>query len=166
MNQLLPSLDELDHHAEIQPEFARWRTGYGPFEHALETSLAGCYRVVAIDLFDNESRQNVQVCVESCLQYELPNAFTPSNDGMNDLFTPRPGYRFVSRVDFYAFNRWGNEVFQTEDPLINWDGIDSKSGKALPEDVYYYTCKVYEQTLGGTAQLQKELSGYIHLIRD
>ena len=40
MNQLLPSLDELDHHAEIQPEFARWRTGYGPFEHALETQAS------------------------------------------------------------------------------------------------------------------------------
>ncbi|WP_417791903.1 xylulose 5-phosphate 3-epimerase [Stutzerimonas xanthomarina] len=40
MSQLLPSLVELDHHAEAQPEFARWRTGYGPFEHALETQAA------------------------------------------------------------------------------------------------------------------------------
>ena len=40
MNQLLPSLVELDHHAEIQPEFGSWRTGYGPFEHALETQAA------------------------------------------------------------------------------------------------------------------------------
>ncbi|AHL74716.1 xylulose 5-phosphate 3-epimerase [Stutzerimonas stutzeri] len=40
MNQLLPSLDELDRHAEIQPEFARWRTGYGVIEHALETHAA------------------------------------------------------------------------------------------------------------------------------
>ncbi|WP_417775239.1 xylulose 5-phosphate 3-epimerase [Stutzerimonas xanthomarina] len=40
MNQLLPSRVELDHHAEAQPEFARWRTGYGPFEHALETQAA------------------------------------------------------------------------------------------------------------------------------
>ncbi|QGZ32051.1 xylulose 5-phosphate 3-epimerase [Stutzerimonas stutzeri] len=40
MNQLLPSLDELDRHAENQPEFARWRTGYGVFEHALETQAA------------------------------------------------------------------------------------------------------------------------------
>ena len=40
MNQLLPSLVELDHHAETQPEFACWRTGYGPFEHALETQAA------------------------------------------------------------------------------------------------------------------------------
>lgn len=40
MNQLLPSLAELDRHAETQPEFARWRAGYGPFEHALETQAA------------------------------------------------------------------------------------------------------------------------------
>ena len=40
MNQLLPSLAELDRHAESQPDFARWRAGYGPFEHALETQAA------------------------------------------------------------------------------------------------------------------------------
>ncbi len=40
MNQLLPSLAELDRHAEAQPEYARWRAGYGPFEHALETQAA------------------------------------------------------------------------------------------------------------------------------
>ncbi|MCQ4319553.1 hypothetical protein [Stutzerimonas stutzeri] len=34
MNQLLPSRVELDHHAEIQPEFATWQTGYRPFEFA------------------------------------------------------------------------------------------------------------------------------------
>ena len=40
MTQLLPSLAELDNHAETQPEFARWRTGYGPFVHAPETQAA------------------------------------------------------------------------------------------------------------------------------
>ncbi|MCG6540305.1 xylulose 5-phosphate 3-epimerase [Pseudomonas sp. KSR10] len=40
MNQLLPSLAELDRHAEIQSEFARWRTGYGVIEHALEPQAA------------------------------------------------------------------------------------------------------------------------------
>lgn len=40
MNQLLPSLAELDRHAETQPEFAHWRTGYGVIEHALETQAA------------------------------------------------------------------------------------------------------------------------------
>lgn len=40
MNQLLPSLAEMDRHAELQPEFAAWRAGYGPFEHTLETQAA------------------------------------------------------------------------------------------------------------------------------
>lgn len=40
MTQLLPSLAELDNHAEMQPEFARWRAGYGPFVHAPETQAA------------------------------------------------------------------------------------------------------------------------------
>ncbi|WP_217476736.1 xylulose 5-phosphate 3-epimerase [Stutzerimonas stutzeri] len=40
MTQLLPSLAELDNHAETQPEFARWRAGYGPFVHAPETQAA------------------------------------------------------------------------------------------------------------------------------
>ena len=40
MNQLLPSLAEMDRHAELQPEFAAWRAGYGPFEHSLETQAA------------------------------------------------------------------------------------------------------------------------------
>lgn len=40
MNQLLPSLAELDRHAAAEPEFAHWRAGYGPFEHALETQAA------------------------------------------------------------------------------------------------------------------------------
>lgn len=40
MTQLLPSLAELDRHADSQPEFALWRQGYGPFMHSLETQAA------------------------------------------------------------------------------------------------------------------------------
>lgn len=40
MSQLLPSLAELEQHAQAQPEFASWRQGYGPFEHKLETQAA------------------------------------------------------------------------------------------------------------------------------
>jgi phosphoketolase len=40
MQQLLPSLTELDLHAEDQPAFASWRCGYGPIEHSLQTQAA------------------------------------------------------------------------------------------------------------------------------
>ncbi|TBU97971.1 xylulose 5-phosphate 3-epimerase [Stutzerimonas kirkiae] len=44
MSQLLPSLAELDQHAQAQVEFATWRAGYGPFEHAAQTQAAA-YRL-------------------------------------------------------------------------------------------------------------------------
>lgn len=40
MSQLLPSLVELEQHAEAQPAFATWRAGCGPLEHTLETQAA------------------------------------------------------------------------------------------------------------------------------
>jgi phosphoketolase len=40
MQQLLPSLTELDQHAEDQPAFASWRGGYGPIEHSRQTQAA------------------------------------------------------------------------------------------------------------------------------
>lgn len=40
MQQLLPSLAELDQHAEEQPAFASWRCGYGPIEHSGQTQAA------------------------------------------------------------------------------------------------------------------------------
>lgn len=136
------------------------------YEHFLDNTLAGCYYVIAIDSFLNVSKPSNEFCVESCLIYELPNAFTPNNDTQNDLYTPLEGYRFVNRVDFKVFNRWGDLVFETEDPALNWDGTDFKTNKELPAAVYYYVCKVYEKTFSGGEVLQKELDGAIHLFRD
>jgi len=135
------------------------------YEHALETTLAGCYNVTAIDSSGNESKGGLQLCLESCLKYDLPNAFTPGSDNQNDLFVPLEGYRFVDRVEFEVFNRWGVLVYKSEDPALNWNGTDYKSRQDLPEEVYFYTCNVYERSAKGESVLQQELSGYIHLFR-
>lgn len=98
------------------------------------------------------------------MDYELPNTFTPNADGNNDLFVPRRS-RFVSQVQLKIFNRWGNLVYETQNPTIDWNGTDSTTGKDLPESVYYYICDVYEQSSNGTNILNRQLNGYIHLIR-
>ncbi len=131
--------------------------------HELETSLAGCYRMTAIDSFANESIFSNIECKENCLTYELPNTFTPNNDQQNDIFRARNAI-FVSRVDMRIFNRWGNLVYQTNDPLINWEGKDL-AGKDLAEGVYYYVCDVLSQSSTGSEVVEETQSGYIHLIR-
>jgi len=134
------------------------------YTHLLSLGIAGCYAITAVDSLGNVSALSNRVCVENCALYDLPNTFTPNGDLQNDLFVPRPGYRFVSKVDFEVFHRWGANVFSTQDPQLNWDGKNNE-GKELPEDVYYYTCKVYQGNGDSEQNLFKELSGYIHLIR-
>ena len=135
------------------------------YTHDNLSSIAGCYAVVAVDSFNNESLLSNIVCVDNCSDYNLPNTFTPNGDGFNDLFTPILPYRFIDHVDMKIFDRWGNLVFTTTDPMLNWDGKDSKLGKDLSEGVYYYVCTVYEITVGGVVPFKEPKKGYIHLYR-
>ncbi|NNF01260.1 MAG: T9SS type B sorting domain-containing protein, partial [Bacteroidia bacterium] len=111
-------------------------------------SIAGCYYVTAVDSIGNESMQSNIECVDNCPLYELPNVFTPDDNGKNDLFHPFP-YRFVRDIDIKIYNRWGNLVFETTDPDVNWNGKLNNSGGACPDGVYFYTCVVNEIYLEG-----------------
>jgi len=51
----------------------------------------------------------------------VPTAFTPNNDGLNDVLRPR--YNGIKRLDYFAvYNRWGELVFKTSDMSKGWDG--------------------------------------------
>ena len=92
----------------------------------------------------------------------MPNTFTPNQDLANDLFIPRLN-RFIDRVEFEVFNRWGQKVFETEDPDLNWDG-ENMNGKELSEGTYFYTCVVFENRVTGV-EVGDILRGSIQLIR-
>jgi len=129
------------------------------FEHKPGEKIAGCYSVVAVDLTGNQSSFSAPYCVENCPVFELPNAFTPNGDGQNDLFKPYRS-RFIETINFTAYNRWGQVVYSTHDPDINWNG-ENEQGKDLSDGVYYYTCEAFESQNGNPISL----SGYIELIR-
>lgn len=135
------------------------------FTHEALLSLAGCYAIVAVDSFGNESTLSNVVCVDNCSDYNLPNAFTPNGDGFNDVYTPRLPIRFIDHVDMKIFDRWGSLVFTTTDPMINWDGKDSATGIDVSEGVYYYKCDVFEITVNGVTPFPEPKDGYIHLVR-
>ena len=126
-------------------------------------SLAGCYAVTAVDSFGNESRYSILSCVDNCINYELPNVFTPNGDNLNDYFRPAP-YSFVESVDMKIYNRWGDLIFRTEDPDINWDGKQMNSDRLVSPGVYYYVCDVYEQRLSGLEV--RNLVGFVYVITE
>ena len=128
-----------------------------------DESLAGCYVVTSIDSFGNESDSGSAMCVDNCPVYRLPNVFTPGGDGVNDFFIPYP-YKFIESIDLTIFNRWGNIVFETTDPDINWDGKEKRTGRQVPDGAYYYLCTVNEVRLVGI--VQRELKGSFTIINE
>ena len=70
-----------------------------------------------------------------CVQVFLPNAFTPNNDGLNETYGISNPLVISELISFEIFNRWGNRVFATTNPLERWDcsykGTDINSGVFL-----------------------------------
>ena len=131
--------------------------------HQPGTSSSGCYAVTSVDSVGNESRFSNISCVDNCPLYELPNVFTPNGDSQNDLFVPRKR-RFIARVDFEVYNRWGQMVYATEDPDLLWNG-ENLNGQPLDAGTYFYKCVVFEQLTNGVVPQEEVLSGYIELNR-
>jgi gliding motility-associated-like protein len=121
-------------------------------------SIAGCYTITAVDSFNNESVFSDTVCVDNCPVYLLPNVFSPNADGVNELFNAFP-YKFISGVEMFIYDRWGNLVYETTNPKIAWDGNNIKTKKDCDDGVFYYVCTVKEIRLTGI--VNRVLKGFI-----
>lgn len=64
----------------------------------------------------------------------IPNAFTPNDDGVNDIW--KVGYRSLLSFRCWIFDRYGNEIYHFEDPSQGWDG--RYKGKLVKPGVYFY----------------------------
>ena len=133
------------------------------YEHRFSEgmTLAACYAVSAIDSFGNESELSAFVCVDQCPLYSLPNVFTPNGDGINDIYTSFNLNQVVEKVDMKIFNRYGQLVFETDNPNIEWEGNFRSSDTKLRTGVYYYVCDVYEPRISGLEV--RTITGFIHL---
>ena len=95
-------------------------------------------------------------------QYYVPNAFSPDNDGNNDLFFPVSGSDFKIR-SFRIFDRWGGLLYERNDcngndPSIGWDG--KEKGELLDPGIYIWS--IHMETAGGRMIRDK---GEIYLFR-
>jgi len=138
------------------------------YYHKPPSSIVGCYAVGAVDSVGNESELSEIICIDisACPSnlYRLPNVFTPNNDegGKNNVFKPFP-YTSVNEINIKIYDRWGREVFSTNDPGINWDGRDKTTNQPCSDGVYFYVCDVYEITLNGT--VMRTLNGAVTILR-
>lgn len=81
-----------------------------------------------------------EIEITSDLIVFVPNAFSPNADGFNDLFTPSLlGKEFTSHYEFKIYNRWGEIIFQTEDPVQGWRGDAYGGEHYVPEGNYSWS---------------------------
>ena len=114
----------------------------------LVTSIDGCTDFVSDTvLIENQS-----------LVY-VPNAFTPNDDGVNEMFLPI--FNGIDPVNYYMyiFNRWGELIFDAHHLDIGWDG--TCKGVKSPEGVYVYKILARDEINGES----HEYVGHVNLIR-
>lgn len=70
--------------------------------------------------------------------YYAPNAFTPNDDGINDVFLVKGTGIDPNGFTMYIYDRWGKMLFRTGDIEEGWDGTTQNSDKICPEGVYTY----------------------------
>ena len=100
-----------------------------------------CYYVVAeendwVSRGEKGFSQSNTTCISVTPKILMPNAFTPNDDGSNDII--KPVLTFIpEKYVFQVFDRWGSRIFETRDPDEGWDGSVTGKGKAS-EGVYIY----------------------------
>lgn len=66
---------------------------------------------------------------------EVPNAFTPNGDGVNDVFRVKEGYTSIISFRAQIFSRWGKKLYEWTDLEGGWDG--RSGGHDMPDGGYY-----------------------------
>ena len=119
-----------------------WNTG--ETASSIQVKDAGIYTLHVVDQYGCEGNDSIRVETKKCpLGIYFPNAFTPNNDGLNDIFKPiilgRPAvYHLI------IYNRWGQKIFETSDPGQGWDG--KIKNKEQESGTYIWTCTYQFET--------------------
>ena len=127
---------------------------------ATPTDTAVCYTVTATNQSGCQASDTVCLHCTTVIcgapRFTIPNAFTPNGDGVND----RICFDTDEIIEFHIaiFNRWGERVYESDDPTLCWDG--TYRGNMCMPGVYTYTCHIK-----CPADKENDFKGDITLIR-
>lgn len=116
--------------------------------YVIEADLNSCY------VFDT-IKIETQIC--DCQAY-IPNAFTPDANGLNENFTVVSSCE-LKDFDMQIYNRWGQLIFQSNNPISGWDA--THKGNPVPDGVYVWLMKY----TANTDNKRHYRSGSVHVLR-
>ena len=130
---------------ETQPYLVRYEE-----ETEYTFTEAGSHRIVLYATFINgtdtvaytkdywQDAQPITIQISES-KLEMPNAFSPNGDGINDIYRAKNSYQSIVEFDAYIFNRWGQKIYEWHDPAGGWDG--KFNGKDVKQGVYFVLVK-------------------------
>jgi gliding motility-associated-like protein len=126
-----------------------------------QTTGRFCYRIEAYEGGGNiygftDTSSSNEICLIQEPKVYVPSGFTPG--GKNGIFKPSFIYVDAKNYFFIVFNRWGQKVFETNNPEQGWDG--TFDGTLAPEGTYVYNVRIF-----GTNGQEIEKNGSVTLLR-
>ncbi len=125
-----------------------------------EPTKTTTYHVTAIDDRGCEAHDTVTLTVIPDHSFYVPNLFSPNGDGENDFFSFYGNVDGVAKFNVMIFNRWGEKIFDSNDPKFKWDG----TYKNVMQDpgVYVY---VITLVFKDNAKPDDDMKGSITIVR-
>lgn len=126
-----------------------------PGKQRLTVSLKDCFQ----DVYDYD----IKFTPECACQVDVPNAFTPNGDGLNDIFYAHVNCKTIDmhNYSFSVYNRWGQKVFHTTDKNAGWDG--KHKGIIMSNQTFGWVIEY--DVLKGVGAGHKHLSGTVMTLK-
>jgi gliding motility-associated-like protein len=130
---------------------------------AFPTNAGDEYTVTLGVTDDNGCYSEVQglIDINDLFHVWVPNSFTPNNDELNDVIFVSGSDISADNFEWIIFDRWGQVVFRSTDPLIPWKGEINGGAHFAQDGVYSYILKIQAET----HIEEMTITGHITLVR-
>ena len=122
----------------------------------INISVPNKYYLTITDTNGCSAADTVNITEECASSIYIPTAFTPNDDGKNDLFYAYGN--FIQDFNIQVFDHWGNLMYQTSNINQGWNG--KYNGKDVQEDVY-----VWKVTTRDVFKNDHNYNGRVTLVR-
>ena len=144
-----------------------WRWTFGDQQLSFEQNPTHLYQdtgLFVVTLIANNQYQcpdtvSLNIHVKEVPSLYIPNSFTPNGDGLNDQFLAV--INDYEEFEMRIFDRWGQQLFMSNDPAVGWDG--TFKGADVKMDVYVYI--VTAKFKSGPDKRIRKYTGNVNVIR-
>ncbi len=127
------------------PGYTNYLWGNGSTLNNILLEAGGKYYLTATDSNNCTGKDTLSVeLLEFCVPISFPNAFSPDNNGLNDVFKPLVTQQ-TATFHLVIYNRLGQKIFETKNERSGWNG--TFKGKLQPAGTYVFQSSF--KTIGG-----------------